>query len=56
VEAFKRELDAPGLCVEAGEFRDRGGHDLRSWYLTAPCTAGAIQTYLDAQSTPLPVT
>lgn len=40
VEAFKRDLDALGLRVEAGEFRDRGGHDLRSWYLTATVDCG----------------
>ncbi len=33
-EAMKRDLRALGMRVEAGENRDRGGHDLRSWYQT----------------------
>jgi integrase len=40
VEAFKRDLETLGLRVEAGEHRDRGGHDLRSWFLTATVECG----------------
>lgn len=40
-EAFKRDLRALGLRVEAGERRDRGGHDLRSWYKTRCIEDGA---------------
>ena len=30
-----------GLRIEAGEHRDRGGHDLRSWYETRAIEDGA---------------
>lgn len=33
-EAMKRDLAALGLRVDAGESRDRGGHDLRAWFST----------------------
>lgn len=38
---FKRDLAEIGLRVDAGEARDRGGHDLRSWHITALQEAGA---------------
>lgn len=41
VHAFKADLDALGLRVEAGERRDRGGHDLRGWYKTRCIEDGA---------------
>jgi hypothetical protein len=34
VHASKDDLDALGLRKKAGTRRDRGGHDLRSWYKT----------------------
>jgi len=34
VVALKRDLATLELRVEAGDDRDRGGHDLRSWYKT----------------------
>lgn len=34
VNAMKADLATLGLRVEAGKKRDRGGHDLRSWYKT----------------------
>lgn len=40
-EAFKRDLRALGLRVDAGKLRDRGGHDLRSWYETRLIEDGA---------------
>jgi len=40
-DAFKRDLAALGLRVEAGQYRDRGGHDLRSWYETRCIEDGA---------------
>ena len=41
VYAFKADLAALGLRVEAGERRDRGGHDLRGWYKTRCIEDGA---------------
>jgi hypothetical protein len=41
MQAFKADLTALGLRVEAGERRDRGGHDLRSWYKTRCIEDGA---------------
>jgi hypothetical protein len=32
--ALKADLAVLGLRLEAGEHRDRGGHDLRGWYQT----------------------
>lgn len=40
-EAHKRDLSALGLRVDAGKERDRGGHDLRSWYETRCIEDGA---------------
>jgi len=41
VHAFKADLEALGLRVEAGERRDRGEHDLRGWYKTRCIEDGA---------------
>lgn len=41
VHAFKADLEALGLRVEAGDRRDRGGHDLRGWYKTRCIEDGA---------------
>ena len=41
MHAFKADLTALGLRVEAGEHRDRGGHDLRAWYKTRCVDDGA---------------
>jgi hypothetical protein len=41
VHAFKDDLESLGLRVEAGERRDRGGHDLRGWYKTRCIEDGA---------------
>lgn len=46
-EAFKRDLKALGLRVEAGERRDRGGHDLRSWFMTQTIDDGADSLIAD---------
>ena len=40
VHAFKADLAALGLRIEAGEHRDRGGHDLRSWFITSNIALG----------------
>jgi integrase len=40
-DAFKRDLAALGLRVEAGVRRDRGGHDLRGWFKTQTLEDGA---------------
>lgn len=32
-DALKRDLATLGLRIAAGELRDRGGHDMRSWFL-----------------------
>ncbi len=40
-EAFKRDLAALKFRVDAGKSRDRGGHDLRSWYQTRCIEDGA---------------
>ena len=39
--AMKEDLAMLGLRVDAGEARDRGGHDLRSWYQTRCIEDGA---------------
>jgi integrase len=39
--ALKADLGALGLRVAAGAHRDRGGHDLRGWYLTQTIVDGA---------------
>lgn len=41
VNAFKSDLRALGLRVEAGEHRARGGHDLRAWFISTALEAGA---------------
>ena len=46
VHAFKDDLRALGLRVEAGEHRDRGGHDLRAWFITSCQEAGAHRDLL----------
>lgn len=45
-EAFKRDLAALGMRVEAGKLRDRGGHDLRAWYETRCIEDGADSVLL----------
>jgi integrase len=40
-DALKRDLATLGLRIAAGELRDRGGHDLRSWFLTQTVEDGA---------------
>lgn len=40
-KAFGRDLARLGLRREAGALRDRGGHDLRSWYKTRTIEDGA---------------
>jgi integrase len=40
-DAFKRDLASLELRVKAGKYRDRGGHDLRSWYETRCIEDGA---------------
>ena len=39
-------LRALGLRIEAGEPRDRGGHDLRSWFITTCQEHGAHRDLL----------
>ena len=46
VHAFKDDLAVLGLRVEAGEHRDRGGHDLRSWFITTCQEHGAHRDLL----------
>lgn len=41
VVAFKVDLDEIGLRVAAGEHRDRGGHDLRAWFISTALEDGA---------------
>jgi integrase len=45
-EAFKRDLGALGLRLPAGDHRDRGGHDLRAWFITSCQEAGAHRDLL----------
>lgn len=52
-EAFKRDLAALGLRVKAGRKRDRGGHDLRSWYETR-CIEDGADTNLLRRTTHAP--
>jgi integrase len=44
--AFKEDLEALGLRVDAGELRDRGGHDLRAWFITTCQEHGAHRDLL----------
>jgi len=46
VHAFKLDLGALGLRVDAGESRDRGGHDLRAWFVTTCQEHGAHRDLL----------
>ena len=46
VIAFKADLDALGLRVAAGEYRDRGGHDLRAWFISTAIEDGAREDAL----------
>jgi integrase len=41
VVAFKVDLDEIGLRIQAGEHRDRGGHDLRAWFMSTAIEDGA---------------
>jgi integrase len=41
VVAFKVDLHELGLRIEAGEHRDRGGHDLRAWFISTGLEDGA---------------
>jgi hypothetical protein len=43
---FKEDLRALGLRTSAGEFRDRGGHDLRAWFITSCQEHGAHRDLL----------
>jgi integrase len=43
---FKEDLQALGLRTSAGEFRDRGGHDLRAWFITSGQEQGAHRDLL----------
>jgi hypothetical protein len=45
-DAFKRDLAALGPRIEAGEHRDRGGYDLRSWFITTCQEHGAHRDLL----------
>jgi len=40
------DLGALGLRTAAGEFRDRGGHDLRAWFITSCQQQGAHRDLL----------
>jgi integrase len=46
VHTFKADLAALGLRIEDGEHRDRGGHDLRSWFITTCQEHGAHRDLL----------
>lgn len=39
--AFKVDLHELGLRITAGEHRDRGGHDLRAWFISTAIEDGA---------------
>jgi len=43
---FKEDLRELGLRTSAGEFRDRGGHDLRAWFITSCQEQGAHRDLL----------
>jgi len=43
---FKDDLRTLGLRTSAGEFRDRGGHDLRAWFITSCQEQGAHRDLL----------
>lgn len=44
--ALKTDLYALGLRVDAGEYRDRGSHDLRAWFITTAQEHGAHRDLL----------
>jgi integrase len=44
--AMKYDLDKLELRKDAGEHRDRGGHDLRAWFITSCQEAGAHRDLL----------
>lgn len=46
VVAFKVDLDELGLRIDAGEHRDRGGHDLRAWFISTALEDGAREDAL----------
>lgn len=46
VHAFKADLEQLELRVDAGEHRDRGGHDLRAWMITTCQEHGAHRDLL----------
>jgi integrase len=46
VRAMKYDLGKLELRVDAGEHRDRGGHDLRAWFITSCQEAGAHRDLL----------
>jgi hypothetical protein len=43
---FKEDLRELGLRTSAGEFHDRGGHDLRAWFITSYQEQGAHRDLL----------
>lgn len=45
-KAFKADLALLGMRVDAGEHRDRGGHDLRAWFITTCQEHGAHRDLL----------
>jgi integrase len=44
--AFKEDLTALGMRLRAGRERDRGGHDLRAWFITTAQEHGAHRDLL----------
>lgn len=48
VIAMKLDLTALELRLDAGEHRDRGGHDLRAWFITSALADGAAPDALYA--------
>jgi len=45
-DSFKLDLANLGLRIDAGEHRDRGGHDLRAWFITTAQECGAHRDLL----------
>lgn len=45
-KVFKVDLELLGLRVDAGESRDRGGHDLRAWFISQAQNDGANRDIL----------
>lgn len=52
-DGLVRDLEVLGLRVDAGDFRDRGGHDLRAWYETQ-CIDDGADTVLIRRTTHAP--